>query len=193
MFLEAHRKGSDTRHFGFFLWSISVSHALFVCETEMKKHHWLSYILDVTLCFLSSTLSPSQITKVPLIGPGCGQLTTCTSCLLSSRVTECGWCDGRCTRANQCPSSSQWTQDYCTPVITKVSTATSHRGDDQGRKLTFFTHSSLSTLTILPVDYIFGMQNMMARWESLNSFSFLRFKTYQFFIVQLTSVSPLCK
>ncbi|KAL7402401.1 hypothetical protein ABVT39_014453 [Epinephelus coioides] len=61
-----------------------------------------------------------QVTKVPLIGPGCDQLTTCTSCLLSSRVTECGWCDGRCTRADQCPSSSAWTQDYCTPVITKV-------------------------------------------------------------------------
>ncbi|XP_074489762.1 hepatocyte growth factor receptor isoform X1 [Sebastes fasciatus] len=62
----------------------------------------------------------NKITKVPLIGPGCGQLTTCASCLMSSRVTECGWCDGRCTRANQCPSPSIWTQDYCTPVITKV-------------------------------------------------------------------------
>lgn len=62
----------------------------------------------------------NKITKIPLIGPGCGQLTTCTSCLLSSRVTECGWCDGRCTRAKECPSSSVWTQDYCTPVITKV-------------------------------------------------------------------------
>ncbi|XP_068459154.1 hepatocyte growth factor receptor [Clinocottus analis] len=62
----------------------------------------------------------NKITKVPLIGPGCDQLTTCTSCLLSSRVTECGWCDGRCSRAHQCPASSLWTQDYCTPVITKV-------------------------------------------------------------------------
>uniref|UniRef100_A0A8D3CFF7 MET proto-oncogene, receptor tyrosine kinase n=1 Tax=Scophthalmus maximus TaxID=52904 RepID=A0A8D3CFF7_SCOMX len=70
--------------------------------------------------FLSSTPT-SQITKVPLIGPGCGHLTTCTSCLLSSRVTECGWCDGRCTRADQCPASV-WTQHYCTPVITKVIT-----------------------------------------------------------------------
>ncbi|XP_030587480.1 hepatocyte growth factor receptor [Archocentrus centrarchus] len=61
----------------------------------------------------------NKITKVPLIGPGCGQLTTCTSWLLSSRVTECGWCDGRCTRATECPSSSIWTQDYCTPVITE--------------------------------------------------------------------------
>ncbi|CAJ1056095.1 hepatocyte growth factor receptor [Xyrichtys novacula] len=63
----------------------------------------------------------NKITKVPLIGPGCGQMTTCTSCLLSSRVTECGWCDGRCTRAHECPLSSVWTQDSCTPVITKVS------------------------------------------------------------------------
>ncbi|XP_037833963.1 hepatocyte growth factor receptor [Kryptolebias marmoratus] len=63
----------------------------------------------------------NKITKIPLIGPGCGQLTTCLSCLLSSRVTQCGWCNGQCTRKSQCPSSSEWTQDYCTPVITKVS------------------------------------------------------------------------
>uniref|UniRef100_A0A672YST5 receptor protein-tyrosine kinase n=1 Tax=Sphaeramia orbicularis TaxID=375764 RepID=A0A672YST5_9TELE len=62
----------------------------------------------------------NKITKVPLIGPGCDQLTTCTSCLLSSRVTECGWCDGRCTRAHQCPAPSTWTQDFCIPVITKI-------------------------------------------------------------------------
>uniref|UniRef100_A0A674N7B4 receptor protein-tyrosine kinase n=1 Tax=Takifugu rubripes TaxID=31033 RepID=A0A674N7B4_TAKRU len=61
----------------------------------------------------------NKITKVPLIGPGCDHLTTCTSCLVSSRVTECGWCEGRCTRANQCPPSV-WTQEYCTPVVTKV-------------------------------------------------------------------------
>lgn len=71
-------------------------------------------------------LFPSQITKIPLIGPGCDQLTTCTSCLLSSRVTECGWCDGRCTRADQCPSSV-WTQEYCAPVITKVTDLSSEK------------------------------------------------------------------
>ncbi|KAM4554342.1 hepatocyte growth factor receptor [Fundulus diaphanus] len=62
----------------------------------------------------------NKITKIPLVGPGCDQLTTCTSCLLLSSVTKCGWCDGRCTRRNQCPSSSMWVQDSCTPVITKV-------------------------------------------------------------------------
>ncbi|XP_059191776.1 hepatocyte growth factor receptor [Centropristis striata] len=66
----------------------------------------------------------NKITKVPLSGPGCAQMTSCTACLVSSRVTGCGWCDGRCTRAEQCPSSSSsssaWTQDYCTPVLTKV-------------------------------------------------------------------------
>uniref|UniRef100_A0A3B5L958 Sema domain-containing protein n=1 Tax=Xiphophorus couchianus TaxID=32473 RepID=A0A3B5L958_9TELE len=70
--------------------------------------------------FLFYLLLMWQITKIPLIGPGCGQLTTCTSCLLSSKVTQCGWCDGRCTRRLQCPSSSAWSQDNCTPVITKV-------------------------------------------------------------------------
>uniref|UniRef100_A0A8C5HJY3 receptor protein-tyrosine kinase n=1 Tax=Gouania willdenowi TaxID=441366 RepID=A0A8C5HJY3_GOUWI len=61
-----------------------------------------------------------QVSRVPLTGPGCEHLITCPGCLLSSRVTECGWCDGKCTRANQCPSSSSWTQDYCTPIISKV-------------------------------------------------------------------------
>uniref|UniRef100_A0A8C5HIJ3 receptor protein-tyrosine kinase n=1 Tax=Gouania willdenowi TaxID=441366 RepID=A0A8C5HIJ3_GOUWI len=60
------------------------------------------------------------VSRVPLTGPGCEHLITCPGCLLSSRVTECGWCDGKCTRANQCPSSSSWTQDYCTPIISKV-------------------------------------------------------------------------
>ncbi|XP_072291686.1 hepatocyte growth factor receptor [Eucyclogobius newberryi] len=60
----------------------------------------------------------NKITSVPLIGPGCDQLTTCTSCLLSSRVTECGWCDGRCTRSSQC-TSAEWSQEYCAPLITK--------------------------------------------------------------------------
>ncbi|KAJ0069764.1 hypothetical protein NL108_013311, partial [Boleophthalmus pectinirostris] len=60
----------------------------------------------------------NKITSVPLIGPGCDQLTTCTSCLLSSRVTECGWCNGRCTRSSQC-TSAEWSQEYCAPVITK--------------------------------------------------------------------------
>ncbi|XP_075993283.1 hepatocyte growth factor receptor [Genypterus blacodes] len=61
----------------------------------------------------------NKITRVPLRGPGCDQLTTCTSCLLSSRVTGCGWCDGHCARADRCPASSAWTQDYCKPLITQ--------------------------------------------------------------------------
>ncbi|KAM6972942.1 hepatocyte growth factor receptor [Aplochiton taeniatus] len=65
----------------------------------------------------------NKITKVPLIGPGCDQLSSCTSCLLASDFTACGWCDGRCTRRAQCPSPSGWTQDSCSPVITKVSPA----------------------------------------------------------------------
>uniref|UniRef100_A0A665VDR3 receptor protein-tyrosine kinase n=1 Tax=Echeneis naucrates TaxID=173247 RepID=A0A665VDR3_ECHNA len=89
----------------------------------------------------------NKITKVPLIGPGCGQLTTCTSCLLSSRVTDCGWCDGRCTRAHQCPASV-WTQQHCTPVITKVTAMAGHHGDDSLTTLHFSFKASLVTVEV---------------------------------------------
>uniref|UniRef100_A0A8C9ZAX7 receptor protein-tyrosine kinase n=1 Tax=Sander lucioperca TaxID=283035 RepID=A0A8C9ZAX7_SANLU len=93
-----------------------------VTQFVQRLEYWHKELTNTLVT--SITVMPvhgrAVITMVPLIGPGCGQLTTCTSCLLSSRVTECGWCDGRCTRANQCPSSSLWTQDYCTPVITKI-------------------------------------------------------------------------
>lgn len=69
---------------------------------------------------------------------------------MASRVTECGWCDGRCTRANQCPSSSVWTQDQCTPIITKVTTATS------------------SLILLFPPKLLSILQNGLAMWEHLN-------------------------
>uniref|UniRef100_A0A8C7LPG8 Hepatocyte growth factor receptor n=1 Tax=Oncorhynchus kisutch TaxID=8019 RepID=A0A8C7LPG8_ONCKI len=64
----------------------------------------------------------NKITKVPLIGPGCEQQWTCSSCLLAPRFMGCGWCDGRCTRLTQCHPTSLWTQDSCPPIITMVTT-----------------------------------------------------------------------
>uniref|UniRef100_A0A8C7VML9 Hepatocyte growth factor receptor n=1 Tax=Oncorhynchus mykiss TaxID=8022 RepID=A0A8C7VML9_ONCMY len=64
----------------------------------------------------------NKITKVPLIGPGCEQQWTCSSCLLAPRFMGCGWCDGRCTRLAQCHPTSLWTQDSCPPIITMVTT-----------------------------------------------------------------------
>ncbi|XP_031135585.2 hepatocyte growth factor receptor isoform X2 [Sander lucioperca] len=118
----------------------------------------------------------NKITMVPLIGPGCGQLTTCTSCLLSSRVTECGWCDGRCTRANQCPSSSLWTQDYCTPVITKIfptsgpirgSTAVTMCGSNFGFDKTESFKASLVTVEVAGAPCKLPRQDNINRWTEM--------------------------
>ncbi|XP_078112626.1 hepatocyte growth factor receptor isoform X2 [Sander vitreus] len=118
----------------------------------------------------------NKITMVPLIGPGCGQLTTCTSCLLSSRVTECGWCDGRCTRANQCPSSSLWTQDYCAPVITKIfptsgpirgSTAVTMCGSNFGFDKTESFKASLVTVEVAGAPCKLPRQDNINRWTEM--------------------------
>ncbi|XP_036374056.1 hepatocyte growth factor receptor [Megalops cyprinoides] len=61
----------------------------------------------------------NKITKVPLAGPGCEQLWSCSSCLLAPPFMGCGWCQNRCSRSQQCPTS-HWTQDSCTPTITAI-------------------------------------------------------------------------
>uniref|UniRef100_A0AAY4CT02 receptor protein-tyrosine kinase n=1 Tax=Denticeps clupeoides TaxID=299321 RepID=A0AAY4CT02_9TELE len=65
----------------------------------------------------------NKVTKVPLIGPGCEQMRTCSACLLAQTFMGCGWCQSRCTRATQC-SSSRWIQDSCPPAITTFSPLT---------------------------------------------------------------------
>ncbi|KAM4619365.1 hepatocyte growth factor receptor [Polymixia lowei] len=118
----------------------------------------------------------NKITKVPLIGPGCAHLTTCTSCLLSSGVTQCGWCDGRCTRATQCPSTSIWTQDYCTPVITKVwpasgplrgSTVVTVCGRNFGFDKTDSFKASLVTVEVSGATCKLSRQDHVNRWTEL--------------------------
>uniref|UniRef100_A0A8C1VP24 receptor protein-tyrosine kinase n=1 Tax=Cyprinus carpio TaxID=7962 RepID=A0A8C1VP24_CYPCA len=56
----------------------------------------------------------NKVSKVPLIGPGCEQLWTCSSCLLAPAFMGCGWCktSNHCKRAPQC-SPSHWIQDSC--------------------------------------------------------------------------------
>ncbi|XP_061108716.1 hepatocyte growth factor receptor isoform X1 [Conger conger] len=62
----------------------------------------------------------NKITKVPLGGPGCEQLWSCSSCLLAPAFMGCGWCGNRCSRSVQCPTS-HWTEDACPPIITQIS------------------------------------------------------------------------
>uniref|UniRef100_A0A8C2HL59 receptor protein-tyrosine kinase n=1 Tax=Cyprinus carpio TaxID=7962 RepID=A0A8C2HL59_CYPCA len=66
----------------------------------------------------------NKVSKVPLIGPGCEQLWTCSSCLLAPAFMGCGWCktSNRCTRAPQC-SPSHWIQDSCLVLYISPSSA----------------------------------------------------------------------
>ncbi|KAM9854554.1 hepatocyte growth factor receptor isoform 2-T2 [Aulostomus maculatus] len=120
----------------------------------------------------------NKITKVPLIGPGCGQLTSCTSCLLSSWVTECGWCDGRCTRASECPAST-WTQSFCSPVITKVwptsgpirgSTAVTICGRNFGFNKSESFKSSLVTVEVAGAVCKLSRQESVNRWTEMQCY-----------------------
>ncbi|XP_020492890.2 hepatocyte growth factor receptor [Labrus bergylta] len=118
----------------------------------------------------------NKITKIPLIGPGCSQLTSCTSCLLSSRVTECGWCDGRCTRAKECPPPSVWTLDSCTPAITKIfpasgpirgSTVVTMCGQNFGFDKTESFKTSLLTVEVAGAPCKLTRQDNVNRWTEI--------------------------
>uniref|UniRef100_A0A671PPK7 receptor protein-tyrosine kinase n=1 Tax=Sinocyclocheilus anshuiensis TaxID=1608454 RepID=A0A671PPK7_9TELE len=71
----------------------------------------------------------NKVSKVPLKGPGCEQLWTCSSCLLAPAFMGCGWCktSNRCTRAPQC-SPSHWIQDSCPLLITTISPSSAPLG-----------------------------------------------------------------
>uniref|UniRef100_A0A8C1VMM7 Hepatocyte growth factor receptor n=1 Tax=Cyprinus carpio TaxID=7962 RepID=A0A8C1VMM7_CYPCA len=71
----------------------------------------------------------NKVSKVPLIGPGCEQLWTCSSCLLAPAFMGCGWCktSNHCKRAPQC-SPSHWIQDSCPLLITTISPSSAPLG-----------------------------------------------------------------
>ncbi|XP_078066020.1 macrophage-stimulating protein receptor isoform X2 [Mustelus asterias] len=56
-----------------------------------------------------------QLTKVPIDGPGCHHFLTCKSCQIAPSFMRCGWCEGSCTRQQEC--RKKWLPDTCTPVI----------------------------------------------------------------------------
>ncbi|KAL6480596.1 hypothetical protein MHYP_G00116290 [Metynnis hypsauchen] len=67
----------------------------------------------------------NKVFKVPLIGPGCEQLWSCSSCLLAPSFMGCGWCRKRnlCSRSAQC-ETSLWSQDSCPILMTEIFPAT---------------------------------------------------------------------
>ncbi|KAL2093286.1 hypothetical protein ACEWY4_010598 [Coilia grayii] len=68
-------------------------------------------------------LTGNKITKVPLNGPGCEQMRSCSACLTAYSFMGCGWCQNRCTRSSQC-AKPLWVQDSCPPVIHTISPST---------------------------------------------------------------------
>ncbi|KPP77986.1 hypothetical protein Z043_102545, partial [Scleropages formosus] len=62
----------------------------------------------------------NKVTKVPMAGPGCKHLWTCSSCLLAPAFMECGWCRNRCSRSQEC-ITSHWTRNSCPPTISTIS------------------------------------------------------------------------
>ncbi|XP_078399325.1 macrophage-stimulating protein receptor [Cetorhinus maximus] len=56
-----------------------------------------------------------KVTKVPIDGPGCRHFLTCKSCQIAPSFMKCGWCEGSCTRQQEC--QKKWLPDTCTPAI----------------------------------------------------------------------------
>ncbi|KAM7130129.1 hepatocyte growth factor receptor isoform X2 [Ciconia boyciana] len=60
-----------------------------------------------------------KITKIPLRGPGCHHLRSCSQCLLAPPFMQCGWCGHQCLRSPECPGGS-WTQETCLPSVYEI-------------------------------------------------------------------------
>ncbi|XP_030625039.1 hepatocyte growth factor receptor [Chanos chanos] len=73
----------------------------------------------------------NKVSKVPLIGPGCEQLSSCSSCLLAPAFMGCGWCrnQDRCMRSPQC-DSKHWIQDSCPIFISTISPTSAPLGGE---------------------------------------------------------------
>ncbi|XP_061496040.1 hepatocyte growth factor receptor isoform X2 [Rhineura floridana] len=61
----------------------------------------------------------NRITKIPLNGPGCSHVDTCSQCLLLPSFMNCGWCGKQCMRSSEC-STGSWTQETCSPNIFQI-------------------------------------------------------------------------
>ncbi|KAM3925183.1 hepatocyte growth factor receptor [Leptodactylus fuscus] len=60
-----------------------------------------------------------KIMKVPLVGIGCEQHRSCSSCIATPSYMKCGWCKDHCSTKQDC-SVAEWTQEICSPVVSKI-------------------------------------------------------------------------
>ncbi|KAF5927666.1 hypothetical protein HPG69_000570 [Diceros bicornis minor] len=100
------RSGSSTPHVNFRLDSHRVSPEVIV-EHPLNQN---GYTLIVT---------GKKITKIPLNGLGCQHFQSCSQCLSAPPFVQCGWCNDKCVRLEECPDGT-WTQEICLPTIYKV-------------------------------------------------------------------------
>uniref|UniRef100_UPI00398EFFDE macrophage-stimulating protein receptor-like n=1 Tax=Pristiophorus japonicus TaxID=55135 RepID=UPI00398EFFDE len=67
--------------------------------------------LDESLLFVTG----KKVTQVPVDGPGCRHFLTCNECQIAPSFMKCGWCEGSCTRRQDC--QKKWMPDTCSPVV----------------------------------------------------------------------------
>ncbi|XP_048405016.2 hepatocyte growth factor receptor [Stegostoma tigrinum] len=96
-----------TPHVSFQLDSSSVSPEVIVEQSESEE----GFIVVIT---------GKKISRIPLTGPGCDHFLSCSKCLTAPYFMQCGWCDGRCSRIQECTNQT-WAQNICPPVISKIS------------------------------------------------------------------------
>ncbi|KAK1804524.1 hypothetical protein P4O66_020535, partial [Electrophorus voltai] len=125
------RFGNTDPHVDFLLDTRPVSSEVAVLSPERPDATHVTsvrhaFIMRKSICALNLydsivTLSDVQVSKVPVIGPGCEHLWNCSTCLLAPAFMGCGWCRNRnlCTRSPQC-AASHWSQDSCPLLITEV-------------------------------------------------------------------------
>ncbi|TFJ97956.1 antigen WC1.1-like [Platysternon megacephalum] len=58
----------------------------------------------------------NKVSQVAITGPGCRHFLTCQRCLRAERFMRCGWCEGVCTRQEDC--TALWTEKSCPPILT---------------------------------------------------------------------------
>ncbi|XP_067906642.1 hepatocyte growth factor receptor isoform X2 [Heterodontus francisci] len=101
------RSERSTPHVNFQLDSSSVSPEVIVEQSGSED----GYVIVIT---------GRKISRIPLIGPGCGHFLSCSKCLTAPYFMQCGWCGDRCSRMQECTNQT-CIQNICPPIISEIS------------------------------------------------------------------------
>ncbi|XP_069792669.1 macrophage-stimulating protein receptor-like isoform X2 [Narcine bancroftii] len=106
----AHLGTSDGRILQVIVQRSFYPHANFSLSTSAPVSQRVARLQD-SLLFVTGT----QVTQVPINGPGCHHFLTCYKCQMAPSFMKCGWCDGQCTWQVECRKA--WIADTCSPAI----------------------------------------------------------------------------